>query len=58
MYLTFRWTAHQWEKKYGRVYGKLTNTHILSNNLVRVPLWLGLEDRLEEVIRYVIAAED
>jgi dTDP-4-amino-4,6-dideoxygalactose transaminase len=45
-------------KKYGRVCGKLTNTHILSNNLVRLPLWLGLEDRLEEVIRYVIAAED
>ncbi|MFC1827635.1 dTDP-4-amino-4,6-dideoxygalactose transaminase [Thermodesulfobacteriota bacterium] len=45
-------------KKYGRVCGKLTNTHILSNNLVRLPLWLGLEDRLEEVIRHVIAAGD
>ena len=45
-------------KKYGRVCGKLTNTHIMSNNLVRLPLWLGLENRLEEVIRYVIAAED
>jgi dTDP-4-amino-4,6-dideoxygalactose transaminase len=44
-------------KKYGRVCGKLTNTHILSNSLVRLPLWLGLEDQLEEVIRYVIAAE-
>jgi dTDP-4-amino-4,6-dideoxygalactose transaminase len=44
-------------KKYGRVCGKLTNTHILSNNLVRLPLWLGLEDRLEEVIRHVIEYE-
>jgi dTDP-4-amino-4,6-dideoxygalactose transaminase len=44
-------------KKYSRVSGKLTNTHILSNSLVRLPLWLGLEDQLEEVIRYVIAAE-
>ena len=45
-------------KKYGRVCGKLTNTHILSNNLVRLPLWLGLEDQLDEVIMHVIAAED
>lgn len=45
-------------KKYGRVCGKLTNTHILSNNLVRLPLWLGIEDRLDEVINRVIAAED
>ena len=43
-------------KKYGRVCGKLTNTHILSNNLVRLPLWLGIEDQLEEDIMHVIAA--
>jgi hypothetical protein len=30
----------------------------LSNNLVRLSLWLGLEDRLEEVIKHVIATED
>jgi dTDP-4-amino-4,6-dideoxygalactose transaminase len=45
-------------KKYGRVCGKLTNTHILSNNLVRLPLWLGLEDQLDEVIMHVTEALD
>ena len=44
-------------KKYGRACGKLTNTHMLSNSLVRLPLWLGLEDQLDEVINHVIAAE-
>jgi len=45
-------------EKYGCVSGKLTNTHILSNNLVRLPLWLGLEDQLDEVIMHVTEALD
>ena len=44
-------------KKYGCVCDKLTNKHILNNNIVRLQLWLELEDQLEEVIIHVIAIE-
>jgi dTDP-4-amino-4,6-dideoxygalactose transaminase len=41
-------------KKYGRVSGELTNTRELSERLVRLPLWLGIEDDLERVIGQIV----
>jgi dTDP-4-amino-4,6-dideoxygalactose transaminase len=40
----------------GRVSGDMTITDDTSDRLVRLPLWLGLEDHLDGVIREVIAA--
>jgi dTDP-4-amino-4,6-dideoxygalactose transaminase len=37
-------------KIYGRAVGDLPNTVELSGRLVRLPLWLGLEEQFEEVI--------
>jgi dTDP-4-amino-4,6-dideoxygalactose transaminase len=42
-------------EKYGRKSGALTQTKLLSDRLVRLPLWLGLEEYQSEVIRHVIA---
>ncbi len=36
--------------RYGRTAGDLTVTEELSQRLVRLPLWLGIEDRQEQVI--------
>ncbi len=36
--------------KYGRTHGDLSTTDAVSDTLVRLPLWLGLEDRLDEVM--------
>ena len=43
-------------KQCARVSGALTHTHALSDRLVRLPLWLGLEEHLAEVIAQVISA--
>ncbi len=43
-------------RRAGRTSGSLDHTRILSERLVRLPLWLGLEERLGEVIEQVIAA--
>lgn len=43
-------------RKHGRPGGDLTNTHALSESLVRLPMWLGLEDALIDVIQEAIAA--
>ena len=40
-------------KKLGRVNGELSNTDELSNRLVRLPLWLGLETQQTSVIRRI-----
>jgi dTDP-4-amino-4,6-dideoxygalactose transaminase len=40
-------------RKVGRRHGELTNTHELSLRLVRLPLWLGLEDHVDRVIHCV-----
>jgi len=40
----------------GRVSGDMEQTVAVSERLVRLPLWLGLEDQLDEVIREVLAA--
>jgi len=43
-------------QKIGRVVGDMSNTANLSERLVRLPLWLGLEDQLAFVIQEVIGA--
>jgi dTDP-4-amino-4,6-dideoxygalactose transaminase len=42
-------------EKYGRRSGTLTQTRLLSDRLVRLPLWLGLEEYQDEVIRHISA---
>ncbi|HEU4854211.1 MAG TPA: dTDP-4-amino-4,6-dideoxygalactose transaminase [Nitrosospira sp.] len=42
-------------EKHGRKSGMLTQTQLLSDRLVRLPLWLGLEEYQNEVIRGVAA---
>jgi dTDP-4-amino-4,6-dideoxygalactose transaminase len=42
-------------EKYCRRSGTLTQTQLLSDRLVRLPLWLGLEEYQSEVIGQVIA---
>ena len=42
-------------EKYGRKSGTLTQTQQLSDRLVRLPLWLGLEEHQSEIIRHVVA---
>ena len=43
-------------KKYGRISGELQYTQELSERLVRLPLWLGMEDDLAWVIQKIIDA--
>ncbi len=43
---------------HGRVSGGMRHTLELSDRLVRLPLWVGLEDDQNEVIRQVIAAAE
>jgi dTDP-4-amino-4,6-dideoxygalactose transaminase len=40
----------------GRAVGDMTNTNNTGDHLVRLPMWLGLEDQLAEVIAEVVAA--
>lgn len=40
----------------GRAAGDMTNTDSISDRLVRLPMWLGLEEHLAEVIAEVVAA--
>ena len=42
----------------GRADGALEVTEDASERLVRLPLWLGIEDQLETVIREVVAAAE
>ena len=42
--------------QYGRAVGEMRQTLELSERLVRLPLWIGLEDHLSTVIEQVIAA--
>ena len=39
--------------RYGRVHGAMTNTEVLADRLVRLPLWVGLEPQVDEVISAV-----
>ena len=45
-------------RQHGRVSGEMRHTLELSDRLVRLPLWVGLEDQQNEVIRQVIAAAE
>ncbi|MDD2882869.1 MAG: DegT/DnrJ/EryC1/StrS family aminotransferase [Rhodoferax sp.] len=40
----------------GRAAGSMANTDSISDRLVRLPMWLGLEEHLAEVIAEVVAA--
>jgi dTDP-4-amino-4,6-dideoxygalactose transaminase len=40
----------------GRAHGDMSNTQSLSERLVRLPLWLGLEPEQVQVIQRVIEA--
>ncbi|MBE0474740.1 DegT/DnrJ/EryC1/StrS family aminotransferase, partial [Rhodoferax sp.] len=40
----------------GRAAGSMANTDSISDRLVRLPMWLGLEEHLAEVIAAVVAA--
>jgi dTDP-4-amino-4,6-dideoxygalactose transaminase len=42
--------------KHGRTSGDLKNTQELSERLVRLPLWLGMEGELVDVIRQIVVA--
>jgi len=43
-------------RQFGRVSGDMTHTHDLSNRLVRLPLWVGLEDHQAFVVQQVMKA--
>ena len=43
-------------RKFGRVSGDMTHTDSLSERLVRMPLWLGLEDEQARIIQEAIIA--
>ena len=40
-------------KRYGRVHGALTNTEELSNRLLRLPLWVGVECHVKNIAEIV-----
>ena len=44
--------------QFGRAYGELGHTLDASNRLVRLPLWLGIEPHLADVIRHVIGVAE
>jgi dTDP-4-amino-4,6-dideoxygalactose transaminase len=37
-------------REHGRVHGPMANTVVASERLIRLPLWLGLEPQLDELI--------
>jgi dTDP-4-amino-4,6-dideoxygalactose transaminase len=37
-------------RRYGRIAGPMDKTEDLANRLIRLPFWLGMEDRVEEVV--------
>ena len=41
-------------RKYGRVYGDLSQTEKASDCLIRLPLWVGMSDQVQYVINQVI----
>ena len=38
-------------QRYGRAHGQLHRTDAMSDQLVRLPLWVGLEDHQERVLQ-------
>ena len=45
-------------QRHARAHGTLSVTNDISERLVRMPLWIGLEDRLDEVLEAAEAAMD
>lgn len=45
-------------QRFGRSSGELTNTSAVSECLVRLPLWLGLEETMPEVVKEIISTLD
>ena len=43
-------------RRFGRAHGELTVTEDIADRLVRLPLWLGMEDVQAEIIQQVLAA--
>lgn len=43
-------------RRFSRSHGDLAVTRDISTRLVRLPLWLGLEDRLHDVIEHAVSA--
>ena len=43
-------------RRYARAHGDLKVTDDVSNRLVRLPLWSGLEEHQTEVIQHILAA--
>lgn len=43
-------------QRFGRVHGDMTVTNDVADRLVRLPLWLGLEEHQAEVIRQVLVS--
>jgi dTDP-4-amino-4,6-dideoxygalactose transaminase len=43
-------------RRYGRAHGDMSVTEDVADRLVRLPLWLGLENHHSEVIRHVLAS--
>lgn len=42
-------------KKYGRISGSMSQTDDISGRLVRLPLWIGMEELLDDIAEQVIA---
>ncbi|MDP8566372.1 dTDP-4-amino-4,6-dideoxygalactose transaminase [Methylophilus aquaticus] len=40
-------------KKYGRTHGEMTHTNTLSDRLLRLPMWTGLEPQVDDVLSLV-----
>lgn len=43
-------------RRFGRTSGNLTQTHDLSGRLVRLPLWIGIEERQAFVVQQILKA--
>ena len=43
-------------RRFGRAHGELSVTEDIADRLVRLPLWLGMEDAQAEIIQQVLAA--
>jgi dTDP-4-amino-4,6-dideoxygalactose transaminase len=43
-------------RKYGKTSGPMDVTDDLSSRLVRLPLWLGVEDKIEEIVQTAMSA--
>lgn len=40
-------------RQYGRVSGDMNNTEDIFNRLLRLPLWVGMEDRVKDIVKIV-----